>query len=59
MPSGFALSRSAFRGICTTIVRIAVQRVVSASWPFSYRRSTQATRKLSGDARMTLETHGG
>src|SRR5690606_11996695 len=42
-PSGLRRSRSASRGCWMTIVRMAVQRSVLASCPFSYRRSVQAT----------------
>src|SRR5690606_30678777 len=56
MPSGLARRRSASRGVWITMVRIAVQRSVVESWPFSKWRSVHATRKLSGDARMTEDT---
>src|SRR3546814_17461986 len=54
-PSGFFRRRSTSRGVWIVMVRMAVQRSVAASAPSTYRRSTQATRKPPGDARMQLE----
>src|SRR5262249_56748233 len=54
-PSGFLRRRSASCGVSITTVRIAVQRSVAARLAFSSRRSIQATRRLSFEARMTLE----
>ncbi len=50
------MSVSASCGVCKTVVRIAVQRSDRLCAPFSKRFSVQATRKLDGEARMTLDT---
>ena len=48
------LPRAGSRGVWIAIVRMAVQRSVAASAPSWNRRSVHATRKLAGEARMTL-----
>ena len=52
----FFFSRSASVGVCTTMVRMALQRSVEASASSTYRRSTHSTRKLASEARITLAT---
>jgi hypothetical protein len=55
MPSGFALSRSAFRDLHDDRQDRGPARGLGELAIF-VSALTQATRKLSGDARMTLET---